>query len=281
MSLLKRYPVAGYFILAYGLSWLFLGLAAWTANGNGILAWVAGFMPAVSAVILSAVTEGRAGLRQLLARLFTWRVSIIWYLVALLSPLALILIALPFHVLFGGQALPDLEPGFWLQTFPSLFLMMLLVYTFGIFMSAGEEIGWRGYAQPRLQAHFGPWLASLILGVLWGIWHLPVFLIPGTTQYGLPFPAYVLASVGYCVIYTCLYNRGKGSVLLASFFHSASNGTILFATAIVPFIVQDMYISLPALAILALIVVAISGYFTRERGLTTEAQRSQRLFKKL
>ena len=276
MRLLKRYPVAGYFLLAYVLSWLFLGLAAWLSNGDGLLGWVGGFMPAVSAVIVSAATEGRAGLRQLLVRLFTWRLGVQWYLVALLSPLALVLIALPFHAWLGGQTLPVLGPGFWTQSLPSVGILLALLCTFGIFMSAGEEIGWRGYAQPRLQARFGPWWTSLILGVLWGCWHLPLFLIPSTPQYGLSFPGFVMASVGYSVIYTCLYNRGRGSVLLASLFHSASNATITYARAIVPFVVLDLNLSLPALAILAVIVGLISGNLTTKRSLTTEAQRTQR-----
>ncbi len=271
MSLLKRYPVAAYFILAYVLSWLFLGVGMWLMNGNMILTGAGAIMPSVSAILVTAVTGGRAGLVQLLKRLVIWRVGIQWYLVALLSPLAIVFTALPFHVWLGGVALPALSPAFWSQTLPAALFSLLLVCTYGLFISAGEELGWRGYAQPRLQARFGPWEASLILGILWGCWHLPLFFVPGSQQYGLAFPAYVLACVGYSVIYTCLYNRGQGSILLASLFHSASNTTISYAAAILPFIVKDLYLSLLGLALVTLIVLMISGR------LTTEEQRAQSL----
>ncbi len=276
MHLLKRYPVPAYFVLAYVLSWACMGTAAWLSSSNGIIAWIGGFMPAVSAVIVLAITEGRAGLKQMLGRLLAWRVGFRWYLVALLSPLALVLMALPFHSWLGGRVLPDLGASFWTQSLPSIGILLVMICTFGVFMSAGEEIGWRGYALPRLQARFGPWWATLILGVLWGIWHLPLFLIPGAAQYGMSFPGFVLASVGYSVIYTCLINRGRGSVLLASLFHSSGNGTVTYAAAIFPFLVQDVYLSLPALAIVALIVVLISGYLTTARGFNHSGTETQR-----
>jgi membrane protease YdiL (CAAX protease family) len=262
MSLFRRSPVAAFFILAYGLSWLFMGLGLWLLNGNAILTWSGAIMPALSAILVLAITEGREGLTQLLKRLIMWRVGIQWYLVALLGPLAIVVTALPFHAWLGGRTLPPLSPGFWSQTLPSAIISLLLVATFGIFMSAGEEIGWRGFAQPRLQARFGPWWASLILGFLWGCWHLPLFFIPGSVQYGLPIPGFVLASVVYSLIYTCLYNRTQGSVLLASLFHSASNTTLSYAAVIFPFILKDLYISLPGLAVVTLVVMVISGSLT-------------------
>ncbi len=264
MSLIRRYPVAAFFILTYILSWLCLGIGLWLLNGNGILTWSGVIMPAVTAVLVLAVTEGRVGLKQLLRRLFMWRVGFQWYLVALLCPLFIMVAALPFHAWLGKRALPALNSSFWTQTLPAAGISLVLVALYGIFVSAGEEIGWRGFAQPRLQARFGPWWASLILGILWGCWHLPLFFIPGTQQYGLPIPGYVLASVGYSVIYTCLYNRSHGSLLLASLFHSVSNTTITIAAVLLPFFVKDLYLSLPGLALVALILVFMSGKLTSE-----------------
>ncbi len=228
-------------------------------SAKGTLIWVGALMPAVSAALVLVFTEGRVSLAQLLGKLLLWRVGIQWYLVALLSPLAIVVAALPFHAWLGGQVMPSLGAGFWAQALPSAGILVLLIATFGIFLSAGEEVGWRGYALPRLQARFGPWWASLVLGLLWGCWHLPLFLMSGTTQSGLSFPAYVLVSIGYSLIYTCLVNRSRGSVLIASLFHSASNATISYAAAIVPFIINNLYLSLPGLAVVTLIVVVISG----------------------
>ena len=87
----------------------------------------------------------------------------------------------------------------------------------------GEELGWRGYALPLLLEKRSALMASLILGVLWGLWHLPTFLVPGTPQYGLPLPAFVLLTVEYSILMTWVYLNTKGSVLIATLFHGAIN----------------------------------------------------------
>jgi hypothetical protein len=93
----------------------------------------------------------------------------------------------------------------------------------------------------------------------WGLWHLPMFWIPGTLQYGLPVPGYVLATIGYSMIYTCIYNGMKGSLLLASLYHAASNLVLLYGNVISPKVIGNLYLSLPALGILVILVVVISG----------------------
>ena len=87
----------------------------------------------------------------------------------------------------------------------------------------GEELGWRGYALPLLLERRSAVTASLILGVLWGLWHLPTFLVPGTPQYGLPMPAFVLLTIEYSILMTWVYLHTKGSVLSATLFHGAIN----------------------------------------------------------
>jgi membrane protease YdiL (CAAX protease family) len=87
----------------------------------------------------------------------------------------------------------------------------------------GEELGWRGYALPRLLAERSVLAASLILGVLWGAWHLPTFFVPGAPQYGLPFSAFVLLTMAYSVLIGWVYVHARGSVLIASLLHGAIN----------------------------------------------------------
>jgi Type II CAAX prenyl endopeptidase Rce1-like len=87
----------------------------------------------------------------------------------------------------------------------------------------GEELGWRGYALPLLLEKRSALMASLILGVLWGLWHLPTFLVPGTPQYGLPLPAFMLLTIEYSILMTWVYLHTKGSVLIATLFHGAIN----------------------------------------------------------
>jgi membrane protease YdiL (CAAX protease family) len=88
---------------------------------------------------------------------------------------------------------------------------------------AGEEIGWRGFALPLLLERFGPWLASVLLGSMWALWHLPLFFMPSMPQFGTPFASYVPYLIALSIILTWLMQRTGGSVILATLFHGAVN----------------------------------------------------------
>jgi membrane protease YdiL (CAAX protease family) len=88
---------------------------------------------------------------------------------------------------------------------------------------AGEEVGWRGFALPRLLARTGPWTASAAVGLLWACWHLPLFLMPGMPQFGTPFLSYVPYLIALSAILTILSLATEGSVLVATLFHGAVN----------------------------------------------------------
>ena len=109
---------------------------------------------------------------------------------------------------------------------------MILMLT--VFAGMGEEFGWRGFAMPRLQARYNALVSSIIIGVLWGLWHIPLFLAKGTTQYewrldaGL-IPAvllYTVFTIAWSIQYTWVFNNTKGSVLLAAVYHGAGNAWI-------------------------------------------------------
>ncbi len=254
---LKRYPLASFFLLAYAISWT--PLLLWLVTGKEVVQLGIGTCgPAISAVILIAVNEGKAGLRSLVSRLFLWRVGLRWYLIAFLAPIVLEILAIPTHQLLGDptQANPIQN---WIGVLIQQLPWMIPAFFILVLMAVGEELGWRGYALPGLQARCGPVWGSLILGLLWGFWHLPLFWIPGSIQYGLPVPGYVLATIGYTFIYTCLLNGTRGSVLLASLYHGASNLVLTVGNAIYPATIGNLYLSLPALAVLVILVVWVSG----------------------
>ena len=207
---------------------------------------------------MTALTQGLAGVKALVSRLFLWRVGLKWYLIALLAPLVLEFLAVLTHSLLGDSSL-FLAFADWIRLIPGQLLSLVLVLLFLVFLAVGEELGWRGYALPGLQRRFGPLGASLILGLLWGIWHIPMFYVPGSVQYGLPIPGYILATIGYSLIYTCIVNGARGSVLLACLYHAASNLTLLYGNALFPKVVSNLYLSLPALALTAILVILISG----------------------
>jgi membrane protease YdiL (CAAX protease family) len=180
--------------------------------GDGAPLWgfPALFGPALAAVIVAALTDGRPGLRDLLGRLVRWHVGARWYAVALGLPMVLALTAAGLHFLLGAQTSVDIGG--------------LAVLNFVVFvLIVGEEMGWRGYALPRLLAKRSALAASLIVGVLWGAWHLPTFFVPGAPQYGLPFSAFVFLTMAYSVLFGWVYVHTEGSVLVATLLHGAIN----------------------------------------------------------
>jgi uncharacterized protein len=140
------------------------------------------FGPAFAAIIVVVVTQGKTGLKDLLSRLVRWRVGARWYAIALGLPTVLALTTAGVQLLLGGSAAIQ---------FGGLSVLNIVLFVFVV----GEELGWRGYALPRLLATKSALVASLILGVLWGAWHLPTFFVPGAPQYGLPFSAFVILTV--------------------------------------------------------------------------------------
>jgi membrane protease YdiL (CAAX protease family) len=168
------------------------------------------FGPAFAALVVAAVTDGRPGLRDLLGRLVRWRVGARWYAVALGLPMVLALSAAGLNLILGAQT----SLNFGGLSFLNFVVFVLIV---------GEELGWRGYALPRLLAKRSALAASLILGALWGAWHLPTFFVPGTPQHGLPFSVFVLLTMAYSVVIGWVYVQARGSVLIASLLHGAIN----------------------------------------------------------
>jgi membrane protease YdiL (CAAX protease family) len=138
-----------------------------------------------------------------------WRVGLPWYVIALGLPTVLSLTTAALAYLLG-------ETGFILRALAPIELVLFVAVV-------GEELGWRGYALPRLLEKFSPLIASLILGVLWGLWHVPTFVVPGTPQYGLPPTAFVLLTIEYSILMTWVFLHTAGSVLIATLFHGAIN----------------------------------------------------------
>jgi uncharacterized protein len=275
--LIAQHQLTAYFVLAYGLMWLFvvpLGLSR--SQGSGLLPYelsegvgnslylLGTFIgPTVAALIVSGVTEGRAGIVRLLKRIIQWRVRPHWYLVALGINLLIWLLA---YIAIMGPELLIAAANHW-----SLLLSTFLpLVAFGIiFPSIAEEPGWRGFALPRLQQRHGPVAASLILGSLHGLWHLPALM---TKNFGpLPLANYVpfmLTAALATIVYTWVYNHTSGSVLLAILLHAASNATsgwltTLFAeTGMEPptvglagFLASTGWINVSAYGIVALILI--------------------------
>jgi membrane protease YdiL (CAAX protease family) len=239
-SFIKRHPLVAYFVLAYALAWMLIPLVVSVSVAFGLLAL---FVPAIAAIIVTGVVEGRVGVKVLLRRVVQWHVRVKWYAVAVSLPAALALAILGINGLLGIPI--SLTPQ---QIGLTLILAVLVV---------GEEIGWRGFALPRLQTRFNSLAASLILGVLWAAWHLPNALIPGLDYYFYAFPAFLVWVVSMTVLFTWLANRTRGSVLIAWIFHASINTTL--AIIFTGDTVRQWWLSAAVYAVAALIIVIVNG----------------------
>jgi hypothetical protein len=222
-------PLLRFFLLAYAVSWsLWFAAAATPAPAlRGPLVLLGVFTPGLLALALTLRAEGPSGVAALLRRLVRWRVSARWYLFALTYVAAVKLIVAVLHrVTTGGW--PRFGDESWI---------LMIAATLGsvaVGGQAGEELGWRGYALPRLAERLGYGAASLLLGVLWAGWHLPLFFILGGDTVGQSFPFYLLQVTALSVAFAWLYVRTRGSLLLTMLLHAAVNNTKDIVPSAVP-----------------------------------------------
>jgi membrane protease YdiL (CAAX protease family) len=213
-----------YFALTLGLSYLvFWGPLALfqipaisfvsSARGPGwaiALFIIGGFVPSLVALILTASRQGRAGLAKMGRRIIAVGLGWRWYLALVLA------IALPtagqlliIHALGGS-----FPYGQFLAQLGSLLPLIVLG-------PLSEELGWRGYALDRLQSRWNAWISGTVLGVLWALWHLPLFYMPGTSQHEsqLPFVGFLVGITALSILFTWLHNNTGGSLFTALLFH--------------------------------------------------------------
>jgi membrane protease YdiL (CAAX protease family) len=219
-QLIRRHPLVTLFVLAYTLTWAIqIPRAAGLLEGEG---WrLVTYAPAIAALLAAALTGGRPAVRELGERLVRWRVGWQWYVVVLLGPAAFSLsVAGLYALLPGGSFSAALPPALTeepLVMLPVLFLYLTL--TDGL----GEEPAWRGFALPRLLARHNALVASLILGVLWALWHLPLLWMEGATRYQEPIWPILVDNTAKSVIFTWVFLHTRGSLLMAILFHGATN----------------------------------------------------------
>jgi membrane protease YdiL (CAAX protease family) len=176
------------------------------------------FAPSVAAVAITASEEGVPGLRPLLRGLVDWRVDARWYVLAFLYPFVILSGVEIAHRAIAGAWMP-LRALQWFAIVSSTILRMPV--------RASEEIGWRSYALPRLAERYGLSKASLILGPIWALWHLPAFFVPGRGEYAQTMPTFVLEVTALSVVFAWLYTKSNGSLLPVILLHSAIDEAFL------------------------------------------------------
>lgn len=225
----KMKKIYHYFLFAFLISWVLWSPLYFSKSVSEFWALPGAWGPTFSAILVTWINEGKMGVKQLLKKLLIWRVSFKYYLFAIgLSALlviaAMLLANLLFDVDLNFSSIPSgmgLEDDDILMSF--LLLPILFLVTTFVGGPIAEELGWRGFAQEKLQLKYGVIPAGLIIGCFWVLWHLPlmIFLPQGIGH--MPIIAYVIVMINMSVLFGWLYNKTRGSVLLAVLFHAGMN----------------------------------------------------------
>lgn len=222
---IRSHALLVYFVLVFAITWGIggIGLLAPHAlrrlSGSSALMnplfYAAVYAPSVSSVLLTALSGGGPALRELFKRLLPWRAGVAWYLMVLAGYPVAGLLAGQAAGLFGEAQgrMPN-----WAHFYAAL--LPALVVDPG---PLGEELGWRGFALPRLLKRWNPLTASLILGLIWGVWHLPAFFIAGLPQTHMAMPFFLLNTISISVVDTALFLRTRGNLVLPILVHLITN----------------------------------------------------------
>jgi membrane protease YdiL (CAAX protease family) len=201
-----------FFVLAFGIGWLAFVPIMFYHLSPTPGAFIFLFSPALAALITVFLENGFAGVKDLFRGYFVWKLHVKWYLFAtLLLPILFLAVG---AISFIGKMGSLWTGNSWYFVIASFGFLMII--------NSGEEIGWRGFALARLQSVTkNPLVASVILGVIWGIWHLPLYLDP--QQSSFPLVLFLLFIIGISILYSVLFNNTRGSLLLAVILHASTD----------------------------------------------------------
>jgi CAAX protease family protein len=226
-SWLKNNPIPAFFALTFIIAWsLWLPLGI-LAPEETLLTLPGAWAPTISALILIGTAEGRGGVRMFLTKVIQWRVGFGWYLVVLFGIAAIAYVAIGIGLLFGIAApaisMPDgLPREVWIGALPIIFLI-------NIFLGGplAEDIGWRGYILPKLRERMPALHASLLIGIIWAIWHIPFFIFREwhSVVGNVPFLWFALLTTSWSVLFAWVYVN-TDSILMPVLFHAAINTTL-------------------------------------------------------
>jgi len=236
---MQRFSVPLFFPLAIAITW---GIVLPGLAPDSPLNLVAIWGPGLAAIGITLVTEGGAGLRQLFKPLGQWRVGVQWYLVALFLPALIWLIARGIDLLLGQTyELTSLLASFG----PNGAQMLPVLIIFSLPNALGEELGWRGFALPRLNIRYGPLIASLVIGFGWGLWHTAFWRSQGLSA-EIPYLWFYLLAGSF--VFTWLYLQSGGSLLITWLYHVATTATSYLLPPL-PTLTDDVLIWLVAIAL--------------------------------
>ena len=264
-ALVSRYPLIAFFVIAYVLTWPGWALPGRIYDGtpvSGALALPFLLMvpgPLYAALIVTAITGGRPGVIALLKKFTIWRVGWGWFAVALLLAPVICVTPAYLNMLFGA---PNPTAAL-IASLPTMLMMFAVRLVNPLDGPMQEELGWRGFALPRLQERHSPLVASAILGVLVVIWHVPLVLLD-------MLPAYALfATFAFTIVFGWLFNNTRGSVLMVLIAHAA-DGLVITGNLGLNAIDSERHVMLlvATWCVAALVVVLVYGPTLRRRPAT-------------
>jgi len=242
---IDRHRIGAFLAITYAFTWTVQGVLlasgmepSWT---HSILIGFGGFGPPVGAAVVLWASGG--DLRQWIGQFFHWRIGIKWWAIALGLPFVILAVGVGLFIALGGPIDPRSLP------FPGVYLFVLAWGT--VWGGGQEDLGWRGFMLPLLQEKYSALVSSVLVGVAWAGWHLPLFINPTTTHGGWPLSQQLLWLVSILagsVLWTWMYNSTGGSVLAVAVFHAGVNGMGVFhpadKEAMAPGGVPDPWLSL-------------------------------------
>jgi hypothetical protein len=250
-----------YVLLVIGFSWSvwFAGLPRATGTERTLVVLLGAWGPTLVAVALTARRDGRPGVRSLLAGLVRWRVAARWYAVALMTvPVSALLAASVWVAVGGSVPAPTVPGGLGAWAIPLVFLVNLVVGG-----ALAEELGWRGYLGPLVAERVGTVGAGGVVGVVWGLWHLPFYRLEADgVVAGFPLPAFLALVLAWSILMAVLVRTSGGSVLLAVLLHASAN-TTLGTLGVVDTGRPGLLVTY--VAVQGLLVVVAYGWYRRHR----------------
>lgn len=214
----RKHEIISYILFTFIFSWAIWSLSFLLKN-TGLIISVGAYMPGIMAIFLTGVLYKRKGIKELFKRLFIKFNPV--YLIFVLFYWALTFYLSYLFAKILGQHIK-------LQILSPYYILRAFIFTLLLGGPLGEEIGWRGFLLPRLLKKFKPLNACLLVALIWASWHLPLFFIKGSSQYGFPFILFFAEITCNSLLSTWVFLRTKGNLLLQILYHTAYNIVGLF-----------------------------------------------------
>ena len=227
-----------YFLITFAFSWILwlpfvltgFGVYEMTDTLEGLLMpaiMIGAFGPMVSAIILIKKYDKELGIKGFFKENLNFRIKPIYYVLAILVPFAIVIVA---HYVTNGFGIDTLPENLFPEGLNVSPIILVVPYFLLMLILGGgqEEFGWRGYAQEPMQNQFGVIKGSIIIGFLWGLWHAPLWFIPGEGHEYYSFLAFVLFTTSFALIIGIFYNISGKKMVIPWFIHAASNTAIPF-----------------------------------------------------